>query len=79
MRSVTEDLVEIDVEFTEEEIQVLRPFAAHLNLTLEQTASVLVARGLWKIASDLGAESVEDLDPEEALRYLLEETEVDDA
>ena len=72
MRSATE-YVEIDIDFTEREIEALRPIAAHLNLTLEETASMLVEAGFQQMVADLGAESYEELDTSEAIRYLLEE------
>ena len=72
MRSATE-YVEIDIDFTEREIEALRAIAAHLNLTLEETASVLLQAGFRKMMVDLGAESYEDIDHSEAVRYLLEE------
>jgi hypothetical protein len=68
-----------DVKFSEAEIEAMRPYAAYLNLTLEETASLLVEVGFRQVVADLGAESIEEADPEEIARYLLEETEVDDA
>ena len=67
--------VEIDIDFTEREIEALRPVAAYLNLTLEETASMLIEAGFQQMLADLGAESYEDIDRSEAIRYLLEEGE----
>ena len=67
-----------DVKLSEAEIEVLRHYAAYLNLTLEETASLLIDVAFREIAADLGAESLEDADLEEIARYLFEETEVDD-
>jgi hypothetical protein len=39
----------------------------------------LIEVAFREIVADLGAESIEDADPEEIARYLLEETEVNDA
>jgi len=72
VRSATE-YVEIDIDFTEREIEALRPVAAYLNLTLEETASMLVEAGFQQMMADLGAESYEDVDHSEAIHYLLEE------
>jgi len=65
--------VEVDITFTEREIETLRPIAAHLNLTLEETASMLVEAGFQQMLADLGAESYEDVDHSEAIHYLLED------
>jgi hypothetical protein len=70
VRSATE-YVEVDVPFTEREIEVLRRYAAHLDLSLEETAALAIEASFQEIAADLGAESVEDLDPEALLDYLL--------
>jgi len=76
--------VEMDIEFTEEEIEAIRPYAAYLNLTLEEAASLLLDFGFREIVEELGADSIEDADPEEIARFLAEnylpdETGGDDA
>ena len=64
---------EVEIPFTEREIQELRRYAAYLNLTLEETATLAIEARFQRIAADLGAESFEDLDPEALLHYLLGE------
>ena len=71
--------VRVDMKLSEAEIEAIRPYAAYFNLPLEETASLLIDVAFREIAADLGAESIEDADPEEIARYLLEQTEVNDA
>jgi len=70
---------EVDVQFTEAEVQAIRRYAATLNLTFEEAASLLIDVGFQKVVDDLGAESIQEADPAEIARYLADETEVYDA
>ena len=64
-----------DVKLSEEEIEAIRPYAAYLDLTLEEAVSVLAEAGLREMMADRGLDT-EDADPETMGKVLLEEYEV---
>lgn len=64
-----------NVELRDDQTEEVRRYAAYLNITFDQAVNLLFEAGMKAVVEEIGAGSVEDADPGEIARYILEETE----